>query len=165
MSIEYNETNKESAIPEEADSFISEDEPEAVRLLREERERINNLERPHISVLAAALNILIPLIAAGAIFCALYFTLPQFKLGIALGVSLGLLGVYIIARTKSILIWFIKVYQATAPAKVRIRCVFTPTCSQYAIAALNKYGVIRGVPKIISRLRRCHPPNGGVDEP
>lgn len=164
MSIENNEQNKESAFIIEADSFIS-DEPEGVRLLREERERMNSLERPHISVWRALLNIFIPLAVCAALFCALYFTLPEFNLAISLGVSLGLLGVYIIARTKSILIWFIKLYQATAPAKVRLRCVFTPTCSQYAIAALNKYGVIKGLPKIISRLHRCHPPNGGTDEP
>ena len=163
MSID--KQNKESAAAEEADSFISEEEPEAVRLLREERERINNLERPHIGFWRTALNILIPLALAAALFCALYFTLPKFRLGISWGVSLSALGLYIIVRTKSILIWFIKVYQATAPAKVRLRCVFTPSCSQYAIQALNKYGVIKGIPKIISRLRRCHPPNGGTDEP
>lgn len=122
-----------------------------------------NLVRPHISVVRAVLNVLVPLIVCVGIFCALYFPLNSYKLAIALSVSLGLLFLYIIIRMRAILIWAIKVYQATASEKVRMRCVYTPTCSNYAIEALQKLGVIRGVPKIISRLKRCTPPNGGYD--
>lgn len=141
-----------------------EDLEEARRALREEEERRRNLVRPHISVWRTLLNILIPLAVSAGIFCALWFTLRRHKLGIALGVSLGALGAYAIARMRAILIWCVLAYQATAPDSVRLRCVFTPTCSEYALAALRKYGVIRGVPRIIGRLRRCHPPNGGEDE-
>lgn len=123
----------------------------------------DDLERPHISALRAALNIILPLIAAAGLFCALFFSLSEYRLAVSLSVSLGLLGLYIIVRLRAILIWTIKVYQRFAPAEVRRRCVFTPTCSQYAILALQRYGVVRGVPKIISRLRRCHLPNGGED--
>lgn len=121
------------------------------------------LERPHISALRAVLNVVIPLAVAAALFCALYFTVRVHRLAISLGVSLGALGLYIILRLRDILIWSILMYQRFAPAEVRNRCVFTPTCSQYALQALRRYGVIRGVPKIISRLWRCHPPNGGDD--
>lgn len=123
----------------------------------------DGLERPHISALRVVLNIIIPLVIAAALFCALYFTLSAHRLAISLGVSLGALGLYVVLRMRAILIWFIRVYQRFAPAEVRRRCVFTPTCSQYAIQALERYGVVRGVPKIISRLRRCHLPNGGED--
>lgn len=126
--------------------------------------RRQNLIRPHISVWRALLNILLPLAVATGIFCALFFTLPRHRLGISLGVSLGALGLYVLLRMRAVLIWCILVYQATAPDEVRLRCVFTPSCSEYALQALRKYGVLRGVPKIIGRLRRCHPPNGGTDE-
>ncbi|MCF7836570.1 membrane protein insertion efficiency factor YidD [Candidatus Gracilibacteria bacterium] len=45
-------------------------------------------------------------------------------------------------------------------------CRFTPTCSNYGKGALQKYGVIRGIPKIIWRIMRCNPwGRGGHDEP
>ena len=123
----------------------------------------DGLERPHISAVRAILNTIIPLAVAAALFCVLYFTLAEYRLAISLGVSLGALGLYTVLRMRAILIWLIRVYQRFAPAEVRRRCVFTPTCSQYAIQALERYGVIRGVPRIISRLLRCHLPNGGED--
>jgi len=43
-------------------------------------------------------------------------------------------------------------------------CRFYPTCSEYAIAAFNKYGIVRGGIKILHRLGSCHPWNkGGID--
>ncbi len=66
---------------------------------------------------------------------------------------------------KQIIIWFIKVYQRFAPEKIRMRCRFEPSCSDYMILALNKYGLFKGLKKGILRLRRCKPPYGGYDEP
>jgi len=65
---------------------------------------------------------------------------------------------------KYILIWCIKVYQRYAKSETRLRCCFTPSCSEYAILALDKYGVIIGCYKAVDRLLRCHPP-GGIDYP
>jgi uncharacterized protein len=43
-------------------------------------------------------------------------------------------------------------------------CKFHPSCSQYAIDALRKYGLVRGSLKAAHRLLRCHPwSHGGVD--
>jgi len=43
-------------------------------------------------------------------------------------------------------------------------CKFHPSCSQYAIDALRKYGLVRGSAKAARRLLRCHPwSHGGVD--
>ena len=39
------------------------------------------------------------------------------------------------------------------------RCRYYPTCSQYAILAIKKYGVIRGIIKTARRLKRCRPSN------
>ena len=44
------------------------------------------------------------------------------------------------------------------------QCKFHPSCSQYAIDALRKHGLIVGSAKAVWRLLRCHPfSRGGVD--
>ncbi len=157
-----------SAEKAETDSFVVQEQkdvlPNPLELLRKERERRKNLVRPKIGVWLAFANIFFPLAVASGIFCALFFTLPKHKLALSLGISLSVLLLYVVLRMRAILIWCVKAYQAIAPDEVRLRCVFTPSCSEYAIEALQKYGVVRGVPKIIKRLRRCQPPNGGKDE-
>lgn len=45
---------------------------------------------------------------------------------------------------KPMMIGAIRLYQRYAPESVRRRCLFKPTCSEYAILAIKKYGVIRG---------------------
>lgn len=62
------------------------------------------------------------------------------------------------------LIWFVRVYQHYAKSETRLRCCMIPSCSEYAILALKKYGALWGGIKIWRRLHRCHPP-GGVDYP
>jgi uncharacterized protein len=43
-------------------------------------------------------------------------------------------------------------------------CKFHPSCSEYALDALRKYGLVRGSWKAGRRLTRCHPwSHGGVD--
>ena len=44
------------------------------------------------------------------------------------------------------------------------RCRFVPSCSQYALAALEDHGALRGAWLVLRRLGRCHPFHpGGVD--
>lgn len=66
---------------------------------------------------------------------------------------------------KKIMIIMIKFYQKyLSPLKVRTRCVYTPTCSQYAIEALEKYGALKGSLLAIWRILRCNPfSKGGYD--
>lgn len=59
----------------------------------------------------------------------------------------------------------IRFYQRTAPAQVRGRCRFTPTCSEYAVLAIEKYGLARGSVRAFRRVLRCRSPHGGIDEP
>ena len=47
----------------------------------------------------------------------------------------------------------IHLYQHYAPAEVRRRCLLKPTCSEYAILAIEKYGLIKGCVKTWHRLR------------
>lgn len=44
-------------------------------------------------------------------------------------------------------------------------CRFTPTCSQYAIEAIRKYGPFRGLFLAVRRLLRCHPWGGSGYDP
>lgn len=73
--------------------------------------------------------------------------------------------IYLSVIAKKTVVWMIHLYQRYAPDKVRLKCVFTPSCSEYMIAAIEKYGLIKGVYKGINRLFRCHHPNGGIDYP
>ncbi|MBO4601241.1 MAG: membrane protein insertion efficiency factor YidD [Bacilli bacterium] len=57
---------------------------------------------------------------------------------------------------KKIPIFFIKLYQAT-PLHSHSMCRFNPTCSQYMIDAINKYGTIKGIKLGLKRLKKCHP--------
>ena len=55
----------------------------------------------------------------------------------------------------------IRLYQlALSPILRRwLRCRFHPTCSEYAILALSKYGLLAGTAKAVRRLLRCRPDN------
>ena len=57
---------------------------------------------------------------------------------------------------KRIIIFIIRLYQVT-PLHSHNMCRFTPTCSNYMIDALNKYGTIKGLKLGIKRILRCHP--------
>jgi len=46
----------------------------------------------------------------------------------------------------------------------RPRCKYHPTCSQYAHQAINRFGIIKGIPLSIWRIMRCNPwSKGGFD--
>jgi len=59
---------------------------------------------------------------------------------------------------KRIVIFFIHLYQARAPDAVRLRCPLVPSCSNYMIMAIDKYGLISGVLKGVARMQICFPP-------
>nr|WP_330366901.1 membrane protein insertion efficiency factor YidD [Enterocloster clostridioformis] len=63
------------------------------------------------------------------------------------------------------LILLVRGYQKfLSPLKVRTHCIYTPTCSQYAIEAIKKYGALKGAWLACKRILRCHPfAEGGYD--
>jgi len=62
------------------------------------------------------------------------------------------------------LIALIKLYQWIISPLLGPKCRFTPTCSQYALEALQKYGPLKGGWLALRRIARCHPWGGhGVD--
>ena len=61
-------------------------------------------------------------------------------------------------------IYLIRFYQKYISPLKGPTCRFYPTCSQYAIEAFKKYGVIKGMFLTIKRILKCHPfPPGGYD--
>jgi putative membrane protein insertion efficiency factor len=68
-------------------------------------------------------------------------------------------------RRLKIIISLILLYQKIAPEKLRGSCRFEPSCSNYMIMAIIKYGTIKGIYLGLKRLFRCRIPNGGYDYP
>lgn len=66
---------------------------------------------------------------------------------------------------KKFLIKLIKLYQKM-PLNTHQKCRFIPTCSNYAISVIEKFGVFKGSILTIRRILRCNPFNkGGIDLP
>ena len=60
----------------------------------------------------------------------------------------------------------VRVYQWTLSPLLGPACRFEPTCSQYMILAVRKYGPVRGFARGVGRVARCHPwSEGGPDPP
>lgn len=58
----------------------------------------------------------------------------------------------------------IRVYQITLSPMLGQNCRFTPSCSRYAIEAIEKHGALKGLGYAIRRILRCHPfCEGGYD--
>tara|TARA_B100001248_G_scaffold190756_1_gene146036 strand:- start:228 stop:449 length:222 start_codon:yes stop_codon:yes gene_type:complete len=51
----------------------------------------------------------------------------------------------------------IKIYQVIISPLLGPSCRFTPTCSQYAVEAIQKYGPVKGSWLSIKRIAKCHP--------
>ena len=66
---------------------------------------------------------------------------------------------------KKILILCIRFYQIFISPLFPPRCRFYPTCSAYAIEAIEKKGVLKGGWMAIKRICRCHPFNPGGYDP
>lgn len=79
-------------------------------------------------------------------------------------ISAFILILFLISQMKNFLLIAIFLYQRFAPGAIRSACLFKPSCSEYMHQAIIRYGVFKGVKKGFDRLRRCKPPNGGIDE-
>lgn len=66
---------------------------------------------------------------------------------------------------KTILIGLIRLYQKFISPLKRPSCRFYPTCSEYSIQSIRKYGVLKGVWKSIVRISKCHPFHPGGYDP
>ena len=66
---------------------------------------------------------------------------------------------------KKMLLQIINLYQKYYSPIRPARGMFVPSCSQYAVEAIEKYGSIKGSYMVIKRILRCNPfnKNGGYD--
>ncbi|MCQ2200497.1 MAG: membrane protein insertion efficiency factor YidD [Bacteroidales bacterium] len=66
---------------------------------------------------------------------------------------------------RSPLLHIIRFYQLAISPHTPPACRYTPTCSQYAIDAIKKYGSIKGTYLATKRILRCHPWGGSGYDP
>jgi uncharacterized protein len=66
---------------------------------------------------------------------------------------------------KHIFIFIIKLYQILISPFLGDNCRFTPSCSQYTIEAIKKYGIFKGSFLSIKRILKCHPFHKGGHDP
>ncbi len=59
----------------------------------------------------------------------------------------------------------IRLYQWTVSPLLGPACRFHPTCSQYALEAIRRFGVLRGGWLAVRRIGRCHPWHPGGYDP
>jgi len=65
---------------------------------------------------------------------------------------------------KFILIQLLKGYKYFISPLLGSRCRFYPSCSEYMMTAIDRFGVIKGITLGIKRIGRCHPGcEGGID--
>jgi len=65
---------------------------------------------------------------------------------------------------KKFLLLLIRFYQVAISPHLGKNCRFVPTCSQYAMIAITRFGAIKGTYLAIRRLLKCHPFHvGGYD--
>ncbi len=66
---------------------------------------------------------------------------------------------------KRALLWLIRFYRAAISPMHQPCCRFIPTCSQYALEAVEKYGALKGGYLALRRILRCHPLHRGGYDP
>ena len=70
------------------------------------------------------------------------------------------------AIMKKVFIAVIRFYKKyISPCKGGACCRFVPTCSQYALQAIEKYGALKGGFKALKRILKCHPLHKGGYDP
>ena len=66
---------------------------------------------------------------------------------------------------KKAVIKVIRIYQLVLSPTLGSNCRFQPTCSQYAIDAVNEHGIFKGVFLSLKRIAKCHPFHPGGFDP
>lgn len=136
--------------------FADENDPASVNYRRK-------LVRPKINWVKIILSV-----SALMVFDVLIFFFLQ-KISFSIYLSLTICGLFslsvLLVFAKKTVIGLIHIYQRYAPDSIRNKCRFEPSCSEYMILSIEKYGLIKGVRKGIKRLKRCNIHNGGYDYP
>lgn len=94
-----------------------------------------------------------------------FFYISDIEMSYLIGTVVVLYLLYFAGTARWFVVCMIKLYQHFAPEKVRMKCRFEPSCSEYMIQAIRKYGLFKGVKRGWNRLGRCNVSGGGYDEP
>lgn len=136
--------------------FMNKDDPASIYYKR-------HLVRPRINWFRLILHVFILTIAF--IIAINIFLQIGIKPILSIIITCAILFFYILLSMKKILIFLVHIYQRFSPDSIRMKCRFEPSCSQYMIMALEKYGVLKGLKLGLKRLRKCKIGNGGFDFP
>jgi hypothetical protein len=68
-------------------------------------------------------------------------------------------------RVRRLAVGPIRAYRALASPWLPAACRFEPTCSRFAIEAVERHGVLRGAALAVRRILRCHPLGGWGYDP
>lgn len=68
-------------------------------------------------------------------------------------------------RPRRLVAGLITIYQKLVSPNLRPNCRFQPTCSSYALEAVERHGVVRGGWLAVKRIGRCHPLRPGGYDP
>jgi putative membrane protein insertion efficiency factor len=66
---------------------------------------------------------------------------------------------------KLAIVWCIRAYQVSLSPLLPTSCRYQPTCSNYSLDAVNRYGALKGALLGAKRLARCHPLGGKGYDP
>ncbi|MFZ2160617.1 MAG: membrane protein insertion efficiency factor YidD [Sideroxyarcus sp.] len=66
---------------------------------------------------------------------------------------------------KKILLLLVRGYQLLLSPVLPQSCRFSPSCSQYSLEAITKYGALKGLWLTVKRVIRCNPWNSGGYDP
>ncbi len=66
---------------------------------------------------------------------------------------------------RAALILVVRIYQVSIGPLLPASCRYTPSCSAYAVEALQRYGALRGGWMAVRRIGRCHPFRPGGYDP
>jgi len=70
-----------------------------------------------------------------------------------------------VRKAAKVAVWFIRIYQRfISPLKGKT-CRFSPTCSEYMVQAVEKYGLGKGFLLGVKRILKCHPFHPGGYDP
>ena len=72
---------------------------------------------------------------------------------------------FFISLPKRLMLALIRFYRRQISPALPPSCRFTPTCSQYAVEAIEKYGALKGGYLAIRRILKCHPLHPGGYDP
>jgi putative membrane protein insertion efficiency factor len=69
-----------------------------------------------------------------------------------------------VIAARSVVVAPVRFYQRFVSPAIPQRCKYHPSCSQYSVTAIRRYGILRGLILSAWRLLRCNPwSHGGVD--